>query len=358
MQLYVMKCDTTSKENVISEIKLLGGEIRFVSPVLPVISAELNEKQKKEIEKRFEFSCFIEDPVGKLQDITGDLSKNKKKKSSPNPVIIIPALKLQMLRNLDMIGWGTTIAVLDSGINEKWVSEKFDYTGFGSTPAIDHGSQVGNIIRQIAPGAIISSFKVTNDGKVSYTNTLKAVSDAVKKANIINMSLGFNIDDCSPQNPCVLCETINHYTVAEKKLFIAAAGNEGKENSIQCPGSSQEAITVGAVKRDLAKIADYSSKGAPGDQKPNIVATGVINFKSRFIDGTSFSTPIVTGVAASIFSGMKKDISATKTLLYSTAKDLGLPKHHQGFGLLDIVKIVEVLENDKSNSESEGQESN
>lgn len=359
MQLYVMKCKTTSKKDVVSEIMRIGGTIQFVSPVLPIISAELSTDQKREIEEKFDFHYFIEDPIGEIQDVTGSLTGAKKPER--NPITIIPSLNMQPLRYLSKTGWGNNVAVLDSGINEKWVSEKYDYTNFGNTAVIDHGSKVCNIIRKIAPGANVLSFKITHDGSVGFTNTMIAITEAVAKADIINMSIGFKIDWCSKQTPCGLCETINSYTVNEGKLFVAAAGNEHNENSIQCPGNSQEAITVGAVERDLTSIADYSSKGLAGIKKPNIVATGKIHYsvgsKFAYDQGTSFSAPIITGVVASLFESKEKDTSKVKFLLYSAAKDIGAPEHHQGFGLLDVAKIVEVLEDDQSSSKGEGQES-
>lgn len=353
MKEYTIKCELKDKESLTTYIKSRGGNIVYFSPVLPILGAELSEDVKFDVEEKFNLTYIMESPNGQLQEIKGSLSELPK-----SPVILMPGLNSKGLRNINKLGWGTTVAVLDSGVSESWISEHVDYTGFGSMPAIDHGTKVANIIKQFAPGSKILSYKVCQGKDVSFFNVMKAIDDAVIKADIINISIGFKLS-CSLQNPCSLCEAVNYYTVNSGKLFVVAAGNVGKENSIECPGNAQESITVGSVNHDSFELAPYSSRGVPGIKKPNIITTGTIYYTEGpmqgISNGTSFSTPIVSGVCASLFHELDKNISKTKAYLYNTAKDLGLPEHHQGFGLLDLNYLLEVLQNDQGNSKSEGQ---
>lgn len=355
MKSYILKFENTSREMLIHKIESNGGEIEYTSPVLPIMGAKMTLELKTEIEENFQLSYIVDKPNdGRLQEIKGSLAE-----SHQNPVLLFPNLSSQGLKNLSQVGWGTTVAVLDSGISENWVTEHYDFTGFGSTPIIDHGTKVSNIVRRFAPGSKILSFKIAQDTTVDYFHVLDAIHMAVGKSDILNMSLGFNQLGCTPQQPCTLCETVNYYTVNSNKLFIVAAGNSGEENTIQCPGKSQESVTVGSVKSESLELADYSSRGVPGVKKPNIITTGTIYYSSGpsqgYSSGTSFSTPVITGVVAAMFYGLNMNISKAKSYLYTTAKDIELPEHHQGFGLLDMDSLLEALKNDQSNSKSEGQ---
>ncbi|MEY8345883.1 S8 family peptidase [Niallia circulans] len=352
MEQYILKYkeDSTLIKKFITEN---GGEIVYNSPILPILSIKVEEYVKKILEESFSLHYIIDEPTGNLQDIEGNLTSIPKS----NNLVIKPSLNFSKLRNSNFTGWGTTVAVLDSGVNENWITEQIDITGFGTTPNIDHGTKVANIVKNIAPGARIISYKVCQDMQVSGTNVLQAIDMASQKVDILNLSLGFDLN-CTPDRLCPLCESVNYYTQNENKLFIVAAGNHGRENSIQCPGKSQDAITVGAIKEFQNELASYSSIGVPGVKKPNILTSGTIYFNQRHSSGTSFATPIITGISAAIYSYLSKSISKTKDSLYTSTNDIGLPDHHQGFGLFDLDKLLEVLLNDKTNDKSKGQEQN
>lgn len=351
MSTYIIKGEQPIIKETIRKIVSNGGSVEYISPVLPIIGVTMDEFTKNEIENQFNFDYIRESVTGNLQESEGSLTNLQK-----NITKIIPGLDFGLLTKHGLTGWGTSVAILDSGVAESWVVEHNDYTGYGSTPYLDHGTKVANVVKQAAPGAQILSYKVTQEGKVKDIDLLNAIVDAVNKADIINISIGFT-HSCSSSSPCALCEHVNYYTRNMDKLFVVAAGNLGNEQSVQCPGNSQEAITVGAIKAYSSnEIADYSSRGVAGIKKPNILTSGTIYFNQIHANGTSFATPVITGVCASLVPSQNKNVSKIKTLLYSSAKDLGLPDHHQGFGLLDLEKLVEVSSNDQSQSSSKGQE--
>ncbi|RIJ64067.1 S8 family serine peptidase [Rummeliibacillus sp. POC4] len=355
MKTYIVKYRDPDKEQIIQLINSYGGTVEYMSPVLPILYANVNEEVKAKLEETFNLYYITEEVEGSLQEVEGSLASL----NLPN-ISMTPAVSTQPLRNLQAMGWGVTIAVLDSGVNEDWISEKYDFTGYGVVPEISHGTTVASIIKHYSPGSIINSYKICQTEKIKSGDLLMALDAAVSKSDVINMSLGFTIPTCTKDNPCHICETVNFYAENAGKVFVSAAGNIGLEHSIQCPGNAVESITVGAIDAtNTSQLADYSSKGTPGIKKPNILTSGMVKYNNDFFaTGTSFATPLISGVIGAIFPMLNKNSSITKSYLYSTSTDLGMPEHHQGFGLLNLYKLVEVLRNEQSNIKGQGQKTN
>lgn len=129
--------------------------------------------------------------------------------------------------------------------------------------------------------------------------------------------------------------------------------------SIGVTASAKNVIAVGAV--DTGKqIAGFSSRGPTRDGrvKPDIVARGVGVYSTfptnlySALDGTSMSSPVVTGTSALIveqwrrtFGNANPTPAAIKTLMLGTAQDLGNrgPDFTYGFGLLDAKAAVDTI---------------
>ncbi|HEX7421422.1 MAG TPA: S8 family serine peptidase, partial [Thermoanaerobaculia bacterium] len=129
--------------------------------------------------------------------------------------------------------------------------------------------------------------------------------------------------------------------------------------SIGVTASAKNVIAVGAV--DAGKgIASFSSRGPTRDGrvKPDIVAQGegvystIPNNSYGSLDGTSMSSPVVTGASALLveqwrrtFGGANPTPAALKTLMLATAQDLGNrgPDFTYGFGLLDAKAAVDTI---------------
>lgn len=157
-------------------------------------------------------------------------------------------------------------------------------------------------------------------------------------------------------------------------VVVAAAGNGGPApNSIGLPGSSKKIITVGAcddhipIRLPNGEMVDYSGRG-PTDEcilKPDIVAPGshIIScipvseknelfFRKRsqnFYEqkyygeksGTSMATPMVTGAIALLLSKYPEMTNREiKIRLKNASTDLGLPHRQQGWGRLNIEKLL------------------
>lgn len=344
-----VRFNNTTQDAVASDIRQNGGAIDYISPILPILAYSGEEGIADVLRANHAIEYIVEAPED------GNLLEDGHLNSNMTPLQLVPKVDHTTLRQVGT-GWGTTVAVLDAGISEEWAKEHFDFTGNGSSPVIDHGNKVGSIIKRYSRGSRIVSVKVAQYfNGVKAIDVLNGINFAVNtlQADIINLSVGFQRSACQGVS-CPLCDHVNAYAQQGKVLFVTAAGNDGGEGTIDCPGKAFESVTVGAITQTSNEIAAYSSKGHEGQRKPNILSSGSIYFNGIYDEGTSYSTPVVTGVCASLFDKIKKP-AELKDLIYSTAQDLHKPFHHQGFGLMNVDRILEVLADGESVTQSEGQ---
>ncbi len=202
-------------------------------------------------------------------------------------------------------------------------------TSSGGVDAISHGTSVAGLIGATTNNGIgVSSYnwntkvmplQALDDNGDGYTSSVAAaIYYAVDNgADIINMSLGGPAADPAMQ-------TAANYAYANNVVVIAAAGNCGTTGDAGCagytaprvmyPAMNQHVIAVGATNQTNTR-ASFSSYGP----KVDVVAPGSGSIISPLIDtrnvpynytdaysgslyGTSFASPIVSGVAALIRS--------------------------------------------------------
>lgn len=237
--------------------------------------------------------------------------------------------------SLGITGKGVLIGHIDTGIDYNnpvlgggfgpafRVIGGYDFANNDSDPMDDngHGTHVAGIIgangsrdslRGVAPGVKFLAVKVLDANGSGWDSDLIAgleycldpdgnpeTDDGV---DVINLSLG---RAQSSENP--VDDAVNN-TTAAGVLCVIAAGNSGhgKYGTIESPGTSQTALTVGACD-SVYNIAYFSSLGPDPihfNIKPEVVAPGVnilstiLNNQTASWSGTSMATPHVTGVAA------------------------------------------------------------
>jgi cyanobactin maturation PatA/PatG family protease len=199
-----------------------------------------------------------------------------------------------------------------------------------------HGTHVASIIfgqhnsselRGIAPqcrGLIVPIFG-DNNRKLSQLDLARAIEQAVNAgAHIINVSAGQLTDNGEAEGwldrAVQLCKDHN-------VLIVAAAGNDGCE-CLHVPASLPTVLAVGAMN-DQGKPIDFSNWGEKY-QNQGILAPGehILGAKpgggTQKLSGTSFATPIVSGVAALLLSlqvqrGEKPDPAKVRAVLLETA---------------------------------------
>ena len=172
-------------------------------------------------------------------------------------------------------------------------------------------------------------------------------------AKVINMSLGGAVD-----SPAVYDAV--KYAARNGVVMVAASGNNGDGN-ILYPARYPETIAVGAIWEDegTIKISPYSCYGseldvvAPGGYKllgtdPNgIYSTGwtPTGDTYMYMQGTSMATPHVTGLVALLMGAGLTDPDDIRSVLRSTARDLGSPGRddYYGWGLIDAGAALEAI---------------
>lgn len=148
-------------------------------------------------------------------------------------------------------------------------------------------------------------------------------------------------------------------------IVVCAAGNNGPAcDTLSSIGKSKLLITVGChdgdfFKNSTRRCASYSSRGAKFEtgKKPDIVAPGteIIScnggvsrglggYSNAYISksGTSMATPIVSGAMALLLQKYPEfnNETAKRKLLY-TATDLGEPWYQQGWGMVNVKRLLE-----------------
>lgn len=276
-------------------------------------------------------------------------------------------------------GNGISVAILDSGIyphvdfGNRIVSfrdfvnhsrEIYDDNGHGSHIAgivgasgrASHGKYCG-----MAPECSFFIGKVLDyEGNGNMADILDGIDWVIANRDryhirILNVSVGTTAKIQREEDYC-LVEAVERAWEAGI-VVVAAAGNNGpKESSITIPGISRKIITVGCsddyipVYMNGSKKRDYSGRGPTLECicKPDMVAPGnqIVstrnNLSGYFVkSGTSMATPVVTGATALLLERYPyftpKEVK--KRLLFS-ATDLGLPRNKQGWGILNVWKML------------------
>jgi cyanobactin maturation PatA/PatG family protease len=165
--------------------------------------------------------------------------------------------------------------------------------------------QPGGPIRGIAPrcrGLLIPIFSDEQPARLSQLDLARAIERAMAEgAHLINISGGERI---APGASDPLLVRVVEQCGKNGTLIVAAAGNDGCACA-QTPAALQSVLTVGACDADGVPLPssnwgdDYAAHGilAPGKSILGAVPGGTQAFS-----GTSFATPIVTGVAALLLS--------------------------------------------------------
>lgn len=221
-------------------------------------------------------------------------------------------LEVSRLRQLTTGSHGTTVAILDTGVDqnhEELGGQVITEANFSksSTPSDihGHGTHVAGIIAAkddglgiigVAPGCQLLNVKVADDTGMCRASALaKGIIWAVDNgANVINISI--EIRQPSPE-----LERAVNYAWSQGSLIIAAAGNNGSDSPVY-PAYYENCLTVAAVGPDnnlvpLSNFGDWVDVVAPGLDVYSSLPDNNYGHKS----GTSFACAYVSGIGALLF---------------------------------------------------------
>lgn len=131
-------------------------------------------------------------------------------------------------------------------------------------------------------------------------------------------------------------------------LLFNSAGNEGTSSwgTLNFPSDAENIITVGSVNKDSIRSGFSSAGWVDGKRvKPDLMAMGsgtyVVNSSNTIVqlNGTSFSTPIMAGLAACLWEALPDlDSFAMLRLLRESADQFQYPDSLMGYGIANVYK--------------------
>lgn len=429
--MIVSECgDARSASQVMEHLAECGARVMHTFQVIPGVAAGLSPDAVRKFFARYPDAKVLVDrrrqipprPFGpdELAEAAGP-SPGVGIRTSPTQPEVSPLaltlIKADEVHARGIDGTGVRVCVIDSGVDFNHPDLlgiaipgpdgqplAADFTETDLTDTIGHGTAVAGCIasqarqvftiydeqskapvaytriKGVAPGVRLMSAKVF-DARVpsGYDSSIIAALEwaAANGAHIINMSLG---GVSLPNDGTDLLAAAVTALRDRGVLVVVAAGNSGGgRGTVESPGCSPGAFTVGAstMYRSFAELgflaepekwtadqlASFSSQGpvADGRVKPDILAPGAFDWglaptsdseegqSYQLFGGTSQASPLVAGAAALIYQVFQKQNSRYPTpveaaaLFRATADDLGLPAHMQGPGRVNCLRAVQAI---------------
>lgn len=258
---------------------------------------------------------------------------------------------------------GVQVAVLDTGVDRNHpdlkgrIKATKDFTESNDvTDVHGHGTHVAGTIAGsgpepgTAPDADLLIGKVCEPHYCEESAVIAGMQWAAEQgARVVNLSLGGDATDGTDE----LSQVLNSLSAKYHTLFVVAAGNVGRAESVSSPAAADAALAVASVTKHN-QLSYFSSRGPriDGAVKPEISAPGYaiaaaraqgtsmgypINDRHTLASGTSMATPHVTGAAA-ILAGQHPDWSPArlKAALTNTADPIGAAVFEQGTGVVNL----------------------
>lgn len=190
--------------------------------------------------------------------------------------------------------------------------------------------------------------------------------------DVINSSLGYTqFDDASmnftyaDMNGQVSRASRAAYLASRKGIIVcSSAGNDGDKTwkYIGSPADADGSLTVGAVNTS-GTIAAFSSFGPTADNriKPEVCATGwgtvYVNLNGDVVtgNGTSYSSPIITGLAACYLQYCKEHLPQSYSIdlirqhIINSTDRFSSPDNQYGYGIPDFQQVLQQTATNSSN---------
>jgi serine protease AprX len=298
-------------------------------------------------------------------------------------------LGVDKMQEKNLRGEGMWIGVLDSGFqnsdklpffkhlyDEKRILGTYDFV-FNETSVYEdhnHGTNVlscmaaftDNQIVGTAPKAsylLLKTEDVRSETKLEEANWAFAAefADSVG-VDVINTSLGYTEFDSKVQNytqkdlngKTAIITRAADFASATGILVVVSAGNEGGGawQKIGTPADADSVISVGAVNATQVR-ASFSSLGGKFTNlvKPELAAqgqgtiVGATNGAVSSSNGTSFSSPLLAGMAASFWAAYPKfNNMEIRDILIKSGSQFAKPDSLLGYGIPNFERAAKIAE--------------
>lgn len=276
--------------------------------------------------------------------------------------------------SLRLSGRGVRIGVLDAGFGglrtDRWtrglqVEAWRDFTGGDETRFFDddtdHGTRVcaniggfsGDTLRGLACGAtyyLAKTDRADVEPREEEQNMIRAIEWLLAQdVDVISSSLAYtDFDDFHGYTSQMLngnTSTLSCYLdsllrVNPSLVFVQSAGNEGDQawRYVSFPGDVQRVITVGSTSFDGKSRFHSSGIGHETVDyiKPDLAVGG-----SPL--GTSFSTPVITGLCACVLEYQKMERDSLIALLHASGTQASAPDRQIGYGVPQTQILLEKM---------------
>ena len=285
-------------------------------------------------------------------------------------------------------------AFLDAGTIASQGNQTYDLSGFVN-PAHPLPPGCNIKIEGIAPGASLAVLNVAGPNAAFFNSQIiQAIQWAVihDQVNVLNESIGGNPIPNTEDDPVALADQA---AVAAGVTVVASSGDAGPFNDIGSPATTPGLIAAGGTTtyRVYRQTTRYGTQLSPGGWENNNItalsSSGTTEFNPSTVNvvapgdrgwslcssdttqffgcadidhgtnpppiwaagGTSASAPETSGTAALVVEayanthrGALPSPALVKQIIVSTATDLRAPADHQGAGLVNTLKAVQLAE--------------
>ena len=391
-RITITQQDLPVSETYLNQVKATGARVLFP---LKWINGALIAQKPSEIKKTLALSAvkglywnFPADSSQANQIKSGTLTTN----ASPdygNSITQITQIGIDQMHSKGIQGEGTLITLLDDGFKnsntvkylQNLFSEKRVIATLTTDPSITsiynaggHGTNVLSTIAGYESGKLIgTSFKASfalaqteesnHELIVEEANWLRGAEWADSLGtDVLSSSLGYSTFD-NPQHNHTYQDLNGKTTLVSKAASWAAskgiictisAGNEGANawKFITAPADADSILTVGSVNA-VGTLSSFSSIGPSFDKriKPDVVAMGgstLVGFLDGTVgisNGTSFSAPLVAGLAAGLTQAFPRHTAQQiRTAILKSGNQFSAPDMLRGFGIPNFEKASSLME--------------